>query len=282
MKQETITIETPEKIRFDYRIAPTGARIGAYVIDISIQVGIIILIVFLVFSLSGFKRSGRMVPSRVGNDFQLLAMAFLYLIYFFLQWGYFTFFELFKNGQSPGKKAMRISVIRSNGEPPDAAVIVLRNLLRAVDGFPFFYLLGGMISFLDKKSRRLGDMVADTLVVHDIRFDLKEPAFDTVISEKSTREPAMKLVTKLNEEELYVIRRFLGDRHVLPEEKQKSIGRKLAANVKKRLNIPDQVRSDPSTPPDPQAAESGSDDIVFLERVYKEHAHAPEKSTDTE
>lgn len=282
MKQETITIESPEKIRFDYRIAPTGTRIGAYVIDILIQVGIIILIVLLVFSLSGFKRSGRMVSSGVGSDFQLLALAFLYLTYFFLQWGYFTLFELFKNGQSPGKKAMRISVIRSNGEPPDAAVIVLRNLLRAVDGFPFFNLLGGLISLLDKKSRRLGDMVADTLVVHDIRFDLKEPVFDTVISEKSTLEPAMKLVTKLNEEELYVIRRFLGDRHVLPEEKQKSIGRKLAANVKKRLNIPDQVRSDPSAPPDSQAPGSGSDDIVFLERVYKEHAHAPEKSTDTE
>jgi hypothetical protein len=53
----------------------------------------------------------------------------------------------------------------------------------------------------------------------------------------------------------------------------------LAANVKKRLNIPEQVSS---ALPDSQAADSGSDDIVFLERVYKEHAHALEKSTDTE
>jgi hypothetical protein len=163
---------------------------------------------------------------------------------------------MFKNGQTPGKKAMRISVIRSNGEPLDASVIVLRNLLRAVDGFPTLSALGGFISILDKKSRRLGDIIADTVVVHEIRFNLKEPSFKTTISSKSTEEPAMKLMTKLNEEELYVIRRFLSDRHLLSEERQKSVGAKLAANVKKRLDITGDF----------------GDEIVFLERIYKEHS----------
>jgi hypothetical protein len=66
----------------------------------------------------------------------------------------------------------------------------------------------------------------------------------------------MKLMTKLNEEELYVIRRFLSDRYLLSEERQTAVGTKLATNVKKRLNI----------------TENFNDDIVFLERIYREHS----------
>jgi hypothetical protein len=75
----------------------------------------------------------------------------------------------------------------------------------------------------------------------------------------------MKLMTKLNEEELYVIRRFLSDRHLLSEERQKSVGTKLAANVKKRLNITGDF----------------SDEIVFLEKIYKEHSEEVQPTADT-
>ena len=261
-KQETVSIESPEKIRFYYKIAQTGTRIGAYIVDMVIQGGIIILIVLLFFS-TGSLRGGSF-PIGHGGGFQILALAFFYLIYFFFQWGYFTFFELFKNGQSPGKRALRISVIKADGDPLDASTIVLRNLLRAVDGFPVFNVLGGFVSILDKKSRRLGDIVADTLVVHEIEFDLKEPKFDTRLSSKSAEEPAMKLVKKLDEEELYVIRRFLGERYFLPDEKQISVAAKLAAGVKKRLNITEKFNND--------------ENIVFLERVYREHSTEKKES----
>lgn len=254
MKQETVFIESPEKIRFYYKIAHTGTRIGAYILDIVIQGGIIILILLLFFSIG-------VLGDFLAGDFQFLALAFFYLVYFFLQWGYFTFFELFKNGQSPGKKILRIDVIKADGEPLDVSTIVLRNLLRAVDGFPFFHFLGGFISILDSKSRRLGDIVSDTLVVHEIRFDLEEPKFTTRLSSKSTAEPSMGLITKLDEEELYVIRRFLGERHLLSPVKQKNIAAKLAAGVKKRLNIND----------------DSHDDIIFLEQIYREHSVGGEK-----
>ena len=257
MKQETITLETPEKIRFDYRIAQTGTRIGAYIIDAVFQVVVIILVVLLLI-LIGVLEGGWFSYGPAGQ-FQLLAAAFFYLLLFFFQWGYFTFFEMFKNGQSPGKKVLRISVIRSDGEPLEASVIVLRNLLRAVDGFPAFNVLGGFVSILDNKSRRLGDMIADTVVVHDIRFDLQEPAFKTLTSSTSAGKTAEKLMTKLNEEELYVIRRFLSDRHLLSPERQEALAAKLAANVKKRLDI------------------TGDSDqaMVFLESIY--HRHSVEK-----
>jgi uncharacterized RDD family membrane protein YckC len=255
LKQEFISIESPEKIRFYYKIARTGARIGAYIVDMMIQAFIVFVLVVYVIAAGGLNR-GLFTPG-FASDFQLLAIAFLYLVYFFLQWGYFTFFEMFKNGQTPGKKAMRINVIRANGDPLDASSIVLRNLLRAVDGFPFFHLLGGLISMLDKRSRRLGDMVADTVVVHEIHFDLEEPNFETKISEASKAKPAMELIKKLNEEELYVIRRFLTDRHMLTPERQNEVASKLAVSVRHRLNIKGNYK----------------DETGFLEMIYKEHAH---------
>ncbi len=255
MKQETIAIESPEKIRFHYRIAKTGTRIGAYILDILLQFAIIFLLVLLV--LAGGGLGDGFFSTGSAGDFQLLAAAFLYLIYFFLQWGYFTFFEIFKNGQSPGKRAMRIHVIRSDGDSLDASSIVLRNLLRAVDGFPVFHLLGGLISMIDKNSRRLGDMIADTVVVHEISFDLEEPDFQTRISAKSKAGPELELMAKLNEEELYVIRRFLADRHMLSPDRQQAVAAKLADRVKTRLNIPGKYK----------------DSILFLETIYREHAH---------
>lgn len=254
MKQESIFIESPEKIRFYYKIARTGARIGAYVVDFIIQGVIIFLLV--VFVLAGRGLEGGVFSPDFAGDFQLLAMAFLYLVYFFLQWGYFTFFEIFKNGQTPGKKAMRISVIRSDGDPLDASSIVLRNLLRAVDGFPLFHLLGGLVSMLDKRSRRLGDMVADTVVVHEIHFDLEEPNFETRISDEAKASPRLELMNKLNEEELYVIRRFLAERNVLTPDRQKEVAAKLAAGVRRRLNLKGTYQ----------------DEIAFLEKIYREHA----------
>jgi uncharacterized RDD family membrane protein YckC len=254
LKQETVTIESPEKIRFYYPIAKIGTRIGAYFLDILIQVLVIFLIVLLMAASGGL---GLYFSTETAGDFTLMIAAFFYLIYFFFQWGYFTFFEILKNGQSPGKKAMRINVIRSDGDPLDVSAVVVRNLLRAVDGFPVFNLLGGLVSMLDKRSRRLGDMVADTVVVHEISFDLKEPDFKTFLSTQSSESPGIKLMSKLNEEELYVIRRFLADRHLLTPDRQKAVGEKLAASVKKRLNITQSFR----------------DPVLFLETIYREHAH---------
>ncbi len=254
MKQETITIESPEKIRFYYPIAKIGTRIGAYILDMLIQ-GTVILLFVLVLTAKGGMSVFFTIDT--ADDFTLMAVAFFYLIYFFFQWGYFALFEIFKNGQSPGKMAMRINVIRSDGDPLDAPAVVIRNLLRAVDGFPMFHLLGGLVSMLDNRSRRLGDMAADTVVVHEIGFDLEEPDFKTSLSAKSSGGPGIELMSKLNEEELYVIRRFLADRHLLTPGRQQAVGNKLADDVKKRLNL----------------TQSSRNPVLFLETIYREHAH---------
>ena len=159
-------------------------------------------------------------------------------------------------GQSPGKKAMRIRVIKSNGGQLDFETIVLRNLLRAVDGFPLVHVVGGFIAMIDKLNRRLGDIVADTIVVNEIYFDLQEPDFYVNFKHKGLRE-IEEISYKLDEEELYILRRFLNDREKLPKHKQQEVAQRLAEQVKERLKLDERI----------------NDPIHYLERIYKYHGN---------
>ena len=255
MKLDSISIESPEKIVFQYAIAKTGARMAAYLLDILLQilVAALLIIFFILFGIVDSQ------TFKVGvKGFGNLAIAFFYLIYFFFQWGYFAYFELFKHGRSPGKRALRIRVIKDNGEALDASSIVLRNLLRAVDGFPVFHFLGGLVSILDKQSRRLGDMVSGTLVVIEQGFDLKEPSYETTLTTPARPEANLRLTKKLSEQQLLIIRKFLAGRAHLSEEKQRELGQKLAAQVKEATG----------------AVTTIHDPLEFLEEIYRSHSHA--------
>ncbi len=254
MKLDSIAIESPEKIVFHYSIAKTGVRIAAYIVDVIVQFMVIaVLIIF--FMLFGFIDAGAATRT-FDQGFVYLAIAFFYLLYFFFQWGYFVFFEMFKQGQSPGKRTMKIRVIKSNGEPLDFSTIVLRNLIRSVDNFPVFHFMGGLISILDKKSRRLGDLVAGTLVVREITFDLSEPSYETRFTTPRRQDSSLRFSNRLNEQELFIIRKFLKERDNLTEDKQVELAEKLAARVRERAGV----------------AETIHDPIEFLEEIYRSHS----------
>ena len=82
-------------------------------------------------------------------------------------WGYYVFFEMLWNGQSPGKRWVGLRVIRTDGTPITLSEALIRNLVRIVDFLPATYGVGIITMFIDKQSRRLGDLAAGTLVVQD-------------------------------------------------------------------------------------------------------------------
>ncbi|HEY3475334.1 MAG TPA: RDD family protein, partial [Anaerolineales bacterium] len=82
-------------------------------------------------------------------------------------WGYYIFFEMLWNGQSPGKRWVGLRVIRADGTPITLSESLIRNLARLVDFLPAAYGIGVVTMFIDRQSRRLGDLAAGTLVVQD-------------------------------------------------------------------------------------------------------------------
>jgi uncharacterized RDD family membrane protein YckC len=141
-------IETPEGITLGLRAAGPLPRAIAWLLDAAIRLGII-FVAAMFLGLLGDAGSG------------------VYLIVMFLLlWFYTVFFEVLNQGKTPGKMLMRIRVVRANGTPVGWLASFQRNLLRTVDMLPFFYGFGFVACLIDSKGRRIGDWVADTLVVY--------------------------------------------------------------------------------------------------------------------
>jgi uncharacterized RDD family membrane protein YckC len=237
-------LETPESLELHLRLAGPGPRMAALLIDAVLQ-GLALVITTLIL-FGGFAGS-----ERFGN----ITLAFSFVVFFLIQWGYYSLFEVVSRGRSPGKRIVGVRVVRSDGQPLDPATIVIRNFLRVVDSFPFFYLLGGLVATIDRRQRRIGDMAAGTLVVHELSIPRKPPV--ARIESKRPRVAAVAFSgARLTERELYSIRRFLTGYEKLPEDRQVVLATKFASRVAGRVQSQSHI----------------DDPIAFLEGVYSAHA----------
>jgi uncharacterized RDD family membrane protein YckC len=160
LPEETLDIQTPENVAFGYQVAGIGSRFLASLLDtlLILLLQIVVILVF-VLVLSAFDLLGETIAAWV--------YAVLGIVGFVFFWGYYIFFEMLWNGQTPGKRWVGLRVIRTDGTPITLSESFIRNLTRLVDFLPAMYGIGIISMFLDKQSRRLGDLAAGTLVVHD-------------------------------------------------------------------------------------------------------------------
>jgi len=162
--EDYLSISTPENVAFGYDIAGIGSRFLAAVVDT-----LIILVLQGVVNLTLLALVLSLFRDRL--DFDNPAAGWLVaafgLIAFAFFWGYYIFFEMLWNGQSPGKRWVGLRVIRTDGTPITLTESIVRNLVRIVDFLPAYYGVGVVTMFVNGQSRRLGDLAAGTLVVRD-------------------------------------------------------------------------------------------------------------------
>src|ERR1041384_713127 len=151
--RQHLEVETPEHVVLDFEIAGIGSRALAAIIDFLILLALLLAVSFIV---SQWPRSGARWTTAL---FSLAA--------FGLYWGYYTFFEGVWRGQTPGKRLLGIRVIRDTGHAVRLSDAAARNLLRAADMLPPPYLLGALLVAIHPRGKRLGDLVAGTVVVRD-------------------------------------------------------------------------------------------------------------------
>jgi uncharacterized RDD family membrane protein YckC len=162
LPEEILDIQTPENVAFDYQVAGIGSRFLASLLD-TIIVGVLQLVVLVILVVVLNALDG----SILAEQFSAWLVAILGLIGAVFYWGYYIFFEMLWNGQSPGKRWVGLRVIRADGTPITLSESLIRNLARLVDFLPAAYGIGIITMFIDKQSRRLGDLAAGTLVVQD-------------------------------------------------------------------------------------------------------------------
>ena len=160
---ERVRIETPEQVALELPIAGIGSRFLAVAIDTLLQIALAIGTVLAL----GY--GARMLPDAVPRFFTLLGPAAAILVLFCIYWGYFAFFEIIWSGRTPGKRLAHVRVVKESGRAMTAYDAIARNVLRAVDFLPVMYGVGVLVMMLNRQSRRIGDYVAGTIVVHDRR-----------------------------------------------------------------------------------------------------------------
>ena len=161
LPDDYLSIDTPENVAFGYDVAGIGSRFLAALVDT-----ILILVLLVVVNLPLFLLAG-VLSAALTDEISIWAFAISGLISFTLFWGYYIFFEMIWNGQSPGKRWVGLRVIRADGTPITLVETIIRNLVRLVDFLPAYYGVGVVTMFVNEQSRRLGDLAAGTLVVHD-------------------------------------------------------------------------------------------------------------------
>src|SRR5574341_224580 len=244
---EILHIETPENVAFGYEIAGIGSRFLAARVD-TLIIALIQVVVYTVLILIVSILLGS-ASEDIGGPW-LLALGVL--VSFVMLWGYYLFFELVWNGQTPGKRLVKLRVIRADGMPVTLSEVLIRNLVRLVDFMPVSYGVGVISMFVSKQSQRLGDLAAGTLVVFDqtdISLEsLKErPVLSraTPLSIAGTLPPLAPdvRVDRLTAEDSRLMEEYLRRRYELANSRR--MGLRLVERIRQRLELP----------PDPQPLE---------------------------
>lgn len=146
-----LTIVTPEHVHIRLEPAGAGSRFLAILID-----------TFIVQGISGVIFG---IASRAFS--RGIAQAIFITASFFLTWGWHIYFETRRHGRTPGKRALRLRVIDARGLPVSLYQSLVRNITRVLDFAPMFYGFGAIATLVSSTRRRLGDIIADTLVIRD-------------------------------------------------------------------------------------------------------------------
>lgn len=217
--EDRVVIALPEGIEQELILAGLGSRIIAATIDMLVRFLAIIAYTILASAIAAWFPASEGYVSATW-------LALLFLISF----GYDVVFETWGGGRTPGKRCIGIRVVREGGFPVGFKASAIRNLLRIVDSLPAGYLVGAVMIVSDTKNQRIGDRVANTLVVRDHKAPAARPTF----SAGNNSAPGWDVST-ISADELVLVRQFLERRHGLAPEARHRLAWQLAESLRNKV-----------------------------------------------
>lgn len=231
--EETLIIETPERVPLAFSLASIGNRFIAAAVDHLIQFTSIVVVVWAILALMGVSvlSDGDQTASDLLADAPKWVVAILIVAVFLLFAGYFAVFEWWWDGQTPGKRLMKLRVIREDGRPVTLWEAIARNLLRIFDAIPGFvipiYSVGLIMIFLNGRDQRVGDIFAGTVVIRE-RTDeaptfaetFSNPIADAAFRRVQKPTPITADISRLTEAEIEVVESLLRRRWDLTERQR--------------------------------------------------------------
>ena len=237
MLDDELIIETPERVELHFVLANVGNRFLAAAIDHLIQALAIVIIVVAAGALSDWRFFASM---------GVWTAALTVLAVFAVYWGYFVALETLWSGQTPGKRMMRLRVVREDGRPVRFFEVFVRNVLRlAIDLQPFgSYAIGVVSIIFSARSKRVGDFVAGTVVVKERATEA--PSLNEIIKvseieqrriERTAPAPFVADTRRLSEQDLRAVETFLRRRFELQEPNRSALAARIAQPISAKLNV---------------------------------------------
>ena len=187
---QTVTVRTTQNVFIEYPVAGLGDRIQAYFVDALIMIAYVIVVMVLLINIEAFS------PALLIG----LVLAPLFL--------YHLLFEIFMNGQSPGKRQMGIKVVRTDGTPATVGNYVIRWLIRLIEVDAMSGAVALIAIAVSGKGQRLGDMAAGTTVVRLVK-QREVRADDLLLESEETYMPVFAEAARLNDRDIDLIHQAL-------------------------------------------------------------------------
>lgn len=230
MLDDRITVRTPEGVDLELTLAGAGSRMAAAVIDGIAQIAVVLVALVVLAGLG----------AAVGEDAALLLLGIASLTITVIIIGYYVLFEVLAGGRTPGKMAMGIRVVSTEGGPVTLSGSMVRNLIRIVDFLPSFYGVGLISVLATGKNQRLGDLAARTVVVRDRQSEVGDLVDLTVEPVAAARWD----VSAVTSDEVALVRRYLSRRRSLTPDRRDQIAGQIAGKLRPKVGGVEGVLSD--------------------------------------
>lgn len=224
---DRLRVRTPEGVSFTFQLATPVARLAAWFVD-AMTIMAAWTAISAAILLLGFLSAD-------------LAQGAVRIGFFVLVTGYGMAFEWLWNGQTLGKRLLRLRVMDERGLPLRFSQVVIRNLLRAVDVLPAAYLVGGVAALMGRKSQRLGDFAAATIVVHEappVRVDLGGITLAKYNSLRGQQHVAARLRAQISPALAYAALQALWRRDELEDAARLTLFAELARHFRSLTTLP--------------------------------------------
>lgn len=260
---DEVSVLSAENVFFEIETAGLAARFGATLIDVTLQI-----LAAGLFGIAFNLFDSYVAPMQTWSLWMVyLATAVLILLLFLIFYAYYFFFEWLWDGQTPGKRLCKLRVMQADGMPVTYWNALVRNVLRIADFLPMFYGAGAIVALLNENNRRIGDLVAGTVVARE-RGDLgRQKVLDIraaveifLNSSAATSEPPISniehttsnldivkaevdaetavLLARLDAQDYELLRDFSARRDKLPEAARIRLAKSLAFRIAAKLQTP--------------------------------------------
>ena len=238
-------IRTADNVQIGYTVAGIPSRLLAFLVDLLLNA-----VVLLVAGIAAGAIYSALGSS--GGVAEALALTLFGLMFLVGHFMYFALLEATSAGRTPGKRAMGLRVVRVDGSAPGLSEALVRNIARIAD---YFLAAGLFVAFFNERSRRIGDLLAGTMVIRERTTVTQVQATAPVMLRTPDAGPGIDGIDRLGQHEYTVIRTFLS-RPGLPPDQRARLAWQIAEKLFERMQLP------------PAAPERMWPPELFLERLY--------------